>query len=81
LIPLSIVKPPDSKTTLVVYRHNVHFIKGARAARTFAHAVANAVVHTLAAKEMTASLERRVLKVISADAAKGKRSQHLFFFR
>lgn len=56
----------------MMYAHDVQFVKRLGAARAFPHAVADAVVDALVAKEVTASLERGILKVISTYAAQGK---------
>lgn len=52
---------------LMVNGHNVHLIKSTRASGTFAHAVRDAIVNTLATEQVTALLQGRVLEVIAAD--------------
>lgn len=53
-------------------RHDIHFVKRARAGRTFAHSVADTIVDALVTKEMAAGLERCILKVIAANCAQSK---------
>lgn len=49
--------------------HNVHLIKGAGTRRTFAHAIADAIVDTLVAEQVAACLEGRILEVVAANSA------------
>jgi hypothetical protein len=55
------------ETLLVMHGHDVHLVKRFGARRTFTHAIADAIIHTLVAEKMAAGLQGRVLEIVAAD--------------
>jgi hypothetical protein len=53
-------------------RHYVHFVESFRTIGALPHAVRNAVLYAIVAEEMAASLQDRILEVLSTDGAKCK---------
>jgi hypothetical protein len=56
--------------------HDIHFIEGFRAIRTFSHPILHAILDTFFAKHVATSLERSVLEPIFAD---GTESELLYY--
>lgn len=51
--------------------HNIHLVKGSRAARTFSHTVAYTIIYALVTEEMTAGFECRILEIGAAYRTQG----------
>ena len=62
----------DVLMRLMMDGHNIHLVKCSRTGRTFSHAVADAIIDTLVAEQVTACLQGRVFEVVAADRTKGK---------
>jgi hypothetical protein len=48
--------------------HNIHLIERAGTRRTFAHAIADAIIDTLVTEQMAACLQGRILEVVAANS-------------
>lgn len=59
--------------------HHIHLVEGSGATRAFAHAIADAVIDTLVAKQMATCFQCRVLEVVSAYRAQRKRLMPVSF--
>lgn len=53
-------------------RHDVGFVKGLRAVRTFPHAIGETIINTVVAESVTASLDSCILEVLTTDGAQGE---------
>ena len=52
--------------------HHIQLVKGLGASWAFAHAVADAIVNALVAKQMTAGLKSGILEIVAANSAQSE---------